>query len=80
MLRLLIPMLLLTIPLLLTGGLVMRAVERHRMEVAWLQRRQKVDAFRAALHHRAAERDREAAEREAFDRKLRGEEDDNGDA
>lgn len=68
-------------PLLLASALAIRELRLYRREVAWQKRRKQVDALRIALYYRAEERDREAAEREAFDRKLKeGEEDDDDDA
>ena len=63
-------------PMLLLGTLLIRELRLYRREVAWQKRRATLDALRIALHYKAEERDREAAEREAFDRKLKEEEDD----
>lgn len=66
------------LPLLLSSAWLIHEVRLYRREVSWQKRRKLVDALRIALHYKAAERDREAAEREAFDRKVKGEEDDDG--
>lgn len=68
------------LPMLLASAWVIRELKLYRREVEWQKRRQLVDALRITLHYKAEERDREAAEKEAFDRKLKeGEEDDGGD-
>ena len=76
--RVIVPVLVILLPPLLGGIWLVHEVRLYRREEAWRRRRQQVDALRVALYRRAAERDREAAEREAFDRKLKEEED--GDA
>ena len=64
------------IPLLVAGGYAFRELKLLYREMAWQRRRKLLDALHIALHYRAEQRDQEAAEREAFDRKLKGEDDD----
>jgi predicted Holliday junction resolvase-like endonuclease len=66
------------VPLVLASAWLVHEVRLYRREVSWQQRRKLADALRIAFHYKADQRDREAAEREAFDRKLKEEED--GDA